>query len=273
MILNIDSILYHVVVDENKLDSDLLPIIFLHGFTGQAKDCEFIFDKLPNNYLPISIDLIGHGKTDHPEELDFYTTEAQVDHLKQIIEQLNLHNVILCGYSMGGRLALSFTVRFPHLVKSLILESTTAGIENTTERRERYKNDQLLADKIVNEGIDEFINYWMNIPLFASLRKLQEDKFSHVFNTKLMNNPIGLANSLRGFSSGRMPSNWDKLKTLTQNTLLITGELDQKYCEINKQINSQLQNSEHIIIPSCGHNVHLENPEEFIILVNQFLNK
>ena len=82
---------------------------------------------------------------------------------------------------------------------------------------------------------------------------------------------MGLQNSLLGFGTGKMGNYYPKLTDLNLQTKLIVGELDTKYCETSKKVNNELSHSQLEIIKDCGHNVHLEKPEEFLKFLNQFL--
>jgi len=68
-----------------------------------------------------------------------------------------------------------------------------------------------------------------------------------------------------------MPGYWKYLDMLRVQTLLITGESDKKFTEINSQMVKKIPHAEQHIVSGSGHNVHLEKPEEFIILVKEFL--
>lgn len=46
-----------------------------------------------------------------------------IDDLKALSDTLNMYNVTLVGSSMGGGIAIDFTLTYPHLVKALILVS------------------------------------------------------------------------------------------------------------------------------------------------------
>ena len=63
---------------------------------------------------------------------------------------------------------------------------------------------------------------------------------------------MGLANSLRGMGTGAQQSVWKKLIRLSFPVILITGELDEKFNNIAKQMQKQLQDSKHIVVPGCG---------------------
>src|SRR5690625_6593165 len=76
---------------------------------------------------------------------------------------------------MGGRVALSFAMNFSRQVKSLILESSSPGLEMEAERKARKESDKQLAEKIVHEGIESFVQYWENIPLFHTQKSLDDN--------------------------------------------------------------------------------------------------
>ncbi|MCH8326873.1 MAG: 2-succinyl-6-hydroxy-2,4-cyclohexadiene-1-carboxylate synthase [Bacteroidetes bacterium] len=246
-------------------------IFFLHGFTGSSMDWNNIIPFIDKSFIPISIDIIGHGKSDCPDDLNYYKTNSLIEQIKKVTEYFTKERFTLCGYSMGGRLALSFAIKYPGLLKGLILESSTYGIKDETERELRRKQDKELTEFIKTHSIDEFVEHWLNKELFDSLKKLHEEKLNKIKNEKRKNKKIGLINLLFGFGTGSMPCLYDELKSLTVPTLLITGEFDQKFSEINKEMEKELPNAKHSIINNAGHNTHQEKPEEFITSVNNFL--
>ncbi|MCX7798175.1 MAG: 2-succinyl-6-hydroxy-2,4-cyclohexadiene-1-carboxylate synthase [Melioribacter sp.] len=271
MKININQINFNIIPDDFKFIEEKIPIVFLHGFTGSSEDWTFIFDKLPEKYSPLAIDLIGHGLSDSPENPNFYTCSAIINQLDLIFNFLTIKKLILCGYSMGGRAALSYCIRYPQKIVAAILESTTAGITDYTLKKEKVISDFLLAEKIRKEGIKSFIDDWMNNSLFQSLKKLPD--FENIKNKKYKNNAIGLSNSLIGFTTGLMPDYWKKLNLLNFPILLISGNLDEKYTTIAKEMKLKLPDAEHKIANQCGHNVHLEKPDVFVKFVKEFLKK
>ncbi len=269
--LKIKDVSIHLLTSLKTWDSSNIPVVFLHGFTGNANEWEFIFDELPNPFFAIAIDLVGHGKSDSPSKEEYYSEEFQIDLLNEILAKLKIDNCVLMGYSMGGRLAISFALKYPSKINALILESTTAGIEDLELRKARVKSDSELADRILNDGINKFTDHWLSLPLFENLSNLGDEIISAIRKNKLKNNPIGLSNSLKGFGTGIIKSKWNELKSINFNTLLLTGELDNKFSHLNERMNSQIPNSVHKIIQECGHNTHLEKPNEFIIFTQYFL--
>ena len=271
MIIKINDLSFNVNFDETQFDKTQTPLFLLHGFTGSALDWKFLYKDLTKKVFPIAIDLIGHGNSDSPIDINYYLTESIVEQLKIIIENFTEEKVFLLGYSMGGRAALSFALKYPPKIKALILESASAGIKTESERFERIKKDDELADFILNNPIETFINYWMDLDIFATQKRFSNQKLDEIKKSKLVNNKLGLAYSLKGFSTGVMPNYYNKLKTFLPETLLISGELDTKFTELNIEMTSLLPNSTHDVIKNAGHNTHLEEPKKFIESVNRSL--
>jgi len=272
MKIQINEILFNVEVDEAFLNKNLIPVIFLHGFTGSSLEWKFILEKLNKKFLSVAVDLIGHGDTSSPENPELYGSESQAQQLNKIFTALSFKKVILCGYSLGGRAALSYYANYADKTAGLILESSTPGIEEVQLRSERIKSDELLAKKIKEEGVEKFGSYWLNLPMFDSLKLLPQEEYQNILKRKINNNPTGLINSLISFGTGSMPNLWQKIEEINLPVLLISGEYDDKFCSINERMNLKIRNSQHKILKNCGHNVHLEKPEEFCNLVNRYLS-
>ncbi|MBZ0200805.1 MAG: 2-succinyl-6-hydroxy-2,4-cyclohexadiene-1-carboxylate synthase [Ignavibacteriaceae bacterium] len=247
-------------------------LLFIHGFTGSALEWQHIFPLINPAYDCVAVDLVGHGLSDSPESSLYYSASSITSQLYNLIKQLPAKKVILAGYSMGGRAALSFAVKHPSLIKALILESASPGIKDVEERNARINNDERLVEFILTKGSNEFVNHWMNIELFSSQKKLPKDILEQQFRAKLKNNKMGLSNSLIGFGTGTMPQLYDVLEKLNFPALLVTGKLDIKFTQINSKIVFDFKNAAHTVIADAGHNAHLEKPDIFSAELNKFLN-
>ena len=261
--LNIESI----INNENSEES----VFFLHGFTGCAIDWIPIIPSLNKKYNYFLVDLIGHGKSDSPQKSDYYYIGSIINQLEKIILALTNNKIVLVGYSMGGRIALNFSLKNSSLLKGLILESSTWGINEEKLRKERVLQDEKLADFIDNNPIEKFIDYWMNIDLFNTQRRFSNERLSQIRERKLENNRTGLANTLRCSGTGNMDPLHKNIKDIQLKTLLITGELDSKFTDINIEMANLFNNAEHKIIKNAGHNTHLEEPLKFIEELNKYL--
>jgi 2-succinyl-6-hydroxy-2,4-cyclohexadiene-1-carboxylate synthase len=255
----------------HTVNNDKPHLLFLHGFTGSTDDWKSIYSHIDQNFSSFGIDLIGHGKSSSPKNIEFYSAEAIANQISKIINHTIKRKVIPIGYSMGGRAALTFAVKHPEMIEAIILESTSPGIEDKRLSEERVKKDDAIALFIENHTIDEFANYWMSMEIFNTQRRFSAEKRKQLQQKKIKNNITGLANSLRGFGTGTMPPLFNQLKSIKCKTLLITGELDTKFTNINNEIAKLFPNAEHETVKSAGHNIHLEEPIKFAEAVNDFL--
>ena len=266
MMINVDRLRYHV-----EICGEGFPLLLLHGFTGEASTWTSFCSIWGNQAKLIIPDIIGHGKTDSPEEINRYKIESAARDLLTILDILGVDQVDLLGYSMGGRLALTFALLFPERVRKLVLESASPGLETDKERKLRRMKDGDLANFIMDRGIETFVDYWEAIPLFSTMNRLPNAKKEAIRLQRLANSIIGLANSLKGMGTGSQPSWWDKLEQVTCEVLLLTGEVDDKFCRIAKKMLKGLKNGTWIVIKNSGHAVHLEETEKFGTIISDFL--
>ena len=256
-----------------QVHGDGPPLVLLHGFTGSSVNWQEHRRPFSNQHQVLTIDLPGHGRTSSPPTPDRYTMQAVSKDLISIFEFLNLSAVNLLGYSMGGRLALYVATTHPSFLHSLILESTSPGLETTTQRLARIDNDGHLADKIEAYGIPAFVEHWQRLPLFATQKRMPEEIRNRLNNQRLSNNASGLANSLRGMGTGCQPSLWSQLDTIHLPVLLLAGGLDEKYAALARQMEASLPKAQLRVITDSGHNIHLEKPESFTGHVLAFLSE
>ena len=267
MMVNVDGIRFHL-----EVSGEGFPLVLLHGFTGDSSTWASFFDKWGSHSRLIVPDIIGHGRTESPEDLKHYQIESMAHSLYKILEITGVHQIDLLGYSMGGRLALTFAVMFPNRVRKLILESSSPGLETASEREVRRMNDAKLAKFIVEEGLESFINYWEDISLFKTMKRLPVSVQSKVREQRLRNSTRGLANSLLGMGTGSQPSWWRELSGLKCEVLLLTGEKDLKFGRIAESMTARIKNAKWMVVQNSGHAIHVEESEKFGTIVSDFLS-
>jgi len=247
-------------------------IFFLHGFGGSSNDWKETLPLFGTKFQFVAIDLPGFGKSSKPRRDKFYRTDFLIQLIDDILNELSVSNCAFVGYSMGGRLALHFANKFPEKVAALILESSSPGIKSKSEQLQRKKNDAELISFINASSLEDFFTFWQNQSLFASQKKLPTEKQHALFETKITSNSkTGLTNSLKNFGQGEMENLWSKLPEINNPVLLLSGELDAKYSAVQNEMNKLFPNSTHKIIEAAGHNLHLEKPQVFVNLVEEFL--
>lgn len=257
------------IIGEEKLPS----VVLLHGFTGSTASWREIVKLFEGKYRTIAIDLTGHGKTSSPDDVNRYSMKQQLADLEELFTALSLNQIILIGYSMGGRIALAYTVNYPNRILSLILESSSPGLKTEKERIERKAADKRLAEKILKDGLPSFVDFWENIQLFVSQKSLHEEKQLEIRKERLSQSGKGLANSLIGNGTGSQPSYWEHLETIKIPVLLLTGELDTKFVNISREMRRNIHNVRHETIEHAGHAIHVEKPGTFATMIEQHITE
>jgi 2-succinyl-6-hydroxy-2,4-cyclohexadiene-1-carboxylate synthase len=247
------------------------PLLLLHGFTGSSDVFEPFFAKWQSHFRCIVPDLLGHGMTDAPSDPKRYTMAETVADLAEILDVLAVSEVSVLGYSMGGRIALGFALEKRARVHRLVLEGASPGLHTASEQQKRQMADEALAKTICEGGVASFVQTWEEIPLFASQKRLPDAVFARQRRIRLAQRKEGLAASLVGMGTGRQPSYWSALTTFDVPTLLITGELDSKFTNLNANMAERMAAAQHVVMADAGHTPHLEQPAAFEQLAYDFL--
>ncbi|TYG79762.1 hypothetical protein ES288_D02G162700v1 [Gossypium darwinii] len=261
-------------------------ILFLHGFLGTNEEWVPIMHAISGSARCISVDLPGHGATkikncgdDKAALRSLLSIEIIADLLLKLIEHVTPDKVTLVGYSMGARIALYMALKFSDKIEGAVILSGSPGLEDAVARKIRRAKDDSKARSIVTHGLQLFLNTWYSGGLWKSLRS--HPYFNHIVVRRSVHDDLqGLARVLSGLSPGRQPSLWEDLKHCKVPLMLVVGENDEKFKRVALKMWHEIGHDrddavsklhQMVVVPSCGHAVHLENPLPIIRLVRQFV--
>lgn len=252
------------VVNERKFGTGDPHVVALHGFTQHGG----AFDELAAllDLTVVAPDLPGHGET----EVSPVTTDVAVDAVAAVIESIG-PPVALLGYSQGGRMALQLALIRPALVDRLILVSASPGIPGTQQREERKKRDEALATYLLEAGIDAFVDEWLALPMFAGLRRRQEEWILADRQLRLENTAAGLAAALRGMGQGVQRYFGDQLAELRMPALFVAGGDDPRYLDHATTMASVVPDGALSVVNGAGHSLIGEAPEALSVAVRGFV--
>ena len=248
-------------------DKSQVPFLFLHGFTGSSESWSHITSQIDHPY--IIIDLPGHGKSTFRGSSG-YTFNHWASDLKQILDDMEVHQIKLCGYSMGGRLAAAFIESYPKVVKEIFIESAHMGIKNIENRNKRLVDDINLVNKIQNK-FSLFLSDWSAMDMFKMQKQRNITAWRLQNSIRLSQNLNQLSMALDSFSLGRMPVYHQYISRGEIPIHFINGVEDCKYLEYSKSLDKLNNNIIHHIVDDASHNVHLENEVCYINILNESL--
>jgi 2-succinyl-6-hydroxy-2,4-cyclohexadiene-1-carboxylate synthase len=225
-------------------------LVLLHGFSHTGASWDPVRSELGERYRGLAPDIRGHGAESGREPV---TLRAVLDDLAA----LGPGRFTLCGYSMGGRLALHLALAEPERVARLVVIGASPGIADPAEREARRCADERLADEIEQSTIERFAARWEATPVLAGqpagvLEAVRADR--------LRSTPAGLTRALRGLGAGALPSLWERLGELMVPVVLVAGERDRKYRTVAAKMAAGIPAAEVVVVAGAGHSVHLEAP-------------
>jgi 2-succinyl-6-hydroxy-2,4-cyclohexadiene-1-carboxylate synthase len=231
-------------------------LVLVHGFAGTRRLWDGVIAQLPpERCRALALDLPGHGsEADGPRPISF---ACCVEHVLERAPE----RFALCGYSLGGRVALHVALAHPERVARLVLVSSTAGIRDDAERSRRRASDHRLADQLERAPFERFIERWDAQPLFAND---PPEVGALAREDQRRNRPDALAAALRGIGVGEMSPLWDRLPELRMPVEVLVGDRDRKFQQVARQMVG--------LLPRCrlhlargGHRLPLESPAALAI--------
>ena len=235
--------------------------VFIHGWLGNANDWNKVSKNI-NAKHKLFITIPGHNSTaplnakNGFNSLQFYIKNKLLTH-KQII---------LIGYSLGGRIALSFAKHNPSIIKRLILISTHPGTNNKTLKDKQIVQEIQTSKKLKTLTLNHFLDDWYNQSLFSSLSTSSKQT---LIQKRIQNNPNHLNDALNQFSHRFYDEHYSFLKTIASKTLYIVGEKDKKYFCFAKELKKLNVNTS--IISNGSHALVETHPKTLSKLITSFL--
>lgn len=249
-----------------------VPVVVLHGFTGSAQAMDPLTERLAAGLAAriICPDLVGHGSSEAPDDLDLYRVEAMAGQVAALAEALGYDTFHLVGYSMGGRVALTLGCTQPLRLRSLSLIGASAGIADPRQRHRRAQADDARARRILAD-FGAFVDEWMANPLFVRQAALGDTHLRAARAQRLASSPAGLARSLLAGGTGSMTPLHDRLGACNVPTLALAGGHDAKFCDIAEQLATALPDCAAVRVEGAGHAAHVERPETSAAEITAFI--
>jgi pimeloyl-ACP methyl ester carboxylesterase len=118
--------------DEGRRQSS--PIILLHGSNASLHTFEAWVTRLEDKFRIITIDLPGHGLTGEIPSGN-YSSESMISVVNAVANSLGLEHFVIGGNSMGGGIALRYTLDHPEKITGLVL------IDSSGFMRKNFEDD------------------------------------------------------------------------------------------------------------------------------------
>lgn len=238
-------------------------VVLLHGFLENKEMWTAFIPELSKKYRIITIDLLGHGKT---ECLGYvHSMEDQADVVHAVLHDLKIRKAVFIGHSMGGYVALAFAELYPEVMKGLVLLNSTSKADSHERKINRNR-----AIKAVKQNYETFVRMSIANLFSEDNRERLVDEIEKVKLEALKTPLQGIVAALEGMKIRK-----DQeviLHLATYPILLLLGKKDGVliYEDNLEQITgTKVQ----LVTFDDGHMSHIENESELITVLLNFLKK
>ena len=240
------------------------PLVLLHGLFGQSDNWFGVAPKLAEKFHVFIPDLRNHGHSPHHAEMDYPLMAADVE---KFFAAQKIEGASVIGHSMGGKVAMQFALDFPARVKKLVVVDispraytrshdkifTALLALNLAAFQTRQQIEDALASEIPSLSLRRF--------LLKNLSRDEHGKFIWKMN-------------LRGVAENysRLGEVLNAGKQFFAPTLFVRGgKSDYINAADVLAIRQQFPAAQIQTIVTANHWVHADAPDEFVLIVLDFL--
>ena len=239
-------------------------LVLSHSLACDSSMWDPQMDALKRAYKVLRFDTRGHGKTSAPAGA--YTLDMLADDMKALLDGLHVKHPHYCGLSMGGMIGQTFALKYPGVVKTLVLADTTS----------RYAPEaaQMWADRVkisTEKGMEPLVQgtleRWFTEPFRKNHPEITGKVASLIRNTP----PAGYAGCCQALPKINVT---DRLKEIRTPIKVICGEQDAGTpLAMSHEIQRNAPGAELAVIANASHLSNVEQPEAFTAALTSFLAK
>jgi pimeloyl-ACP methyl ester carboxylesterase len=248
--------------------------VMVHGFTGSRDDFREHLTPLARRGRTLALDQRGHGGSSNSGRAEDYTLEGLVADLAAAFDALGLTRADLLGHSLGGMVALRFTLAHPERVASLVLMDTSArpmalpipeSVRSALVTLVRERGVTALLPGMRQRPADQLP------PSFRrSVERIGEDAFWERVRRKLeAMDPVAWDALLRVL--GHHTPVADRLGAIRCPTLVLVGAEDAPFLAAADELERGIRTAERVTIPDAAHSPQLENPAAWAAAIDAHL--
>ena len=246
-----------------KLEGSGETIVFIHGLSDNLLYWEFLASNLKNDYQVLRIDLRGHGGSELGN--DEISIELFVNDLYSLLKELDISKVHLIGFSLGGAVALEFTVMYPETVDSLVLMSSFCKVG------EDLANVFVKFRKSLEISFEEFYN--LILPMVLCSDVIDNNKEELEMLKDIASQTADTDAYIKAIDACLDFNVESELSEINVPTLVLAGRYDD-ITSVKSQIElkNKIRNSKIFIFDNLKHNLLVgENNQEILdILKNEY---
>jgi 3-oxoadipate enol-lactonase len=236
-------------------------LTLVHGNTMDTRVWDQQFGYFAEHYRVLRYDLRGCGKSEEPTSPYAFDRD-----LKSLLDYLSIEQTAVLGISVGGGIALNFTLNYPEKVYALVAVDPFMTGFAWPQISPMTKN---LIDNVKHGNAEKAREIWRDMPWFDHVKK--NAAVYQVLSEIVQDNSGWFFEKGHVVDWGKTPIS-ERLAEISVPTLAVVGDHD---TDDNKEVvgilASGISNARTLTVPDAGHMVMMENPGFFNKHVLKFL--
>jgi pimeloyl-ACP methyl ester carboxylesterase len=247
-------------------EGDGHPMLFIHGYPLNRKMWEPQINNLPDFVRLIAPDLRGHGESESIPGP--YSMDLLADDLAALLDDLEIRSqVVICGLSMGGYVALAFQRKYADRIAAMVLTATRAAPDSAEGKLARDKS----AETARKNGVEAIIAGMLPKLLASENYENEPALVERLGEIMRLTSLEGVLGALEGMKE--RPDSRPDLERFAFPTLILHGQEDQIIpIQEAKEMQASLPDGRLQLIPRAGHLLNMEQPALFNAAIRSFLS-
>ncbi len=244
------------------------PLLLLHAGVADSRMWDEQFPIFAQHYRTVRYDLRGFGRSRWEAG-----TFAAYEDPAALFRALDIQKAHIVGISLGGKIALDFTLAHPELVASLVLVAPSVGGTQPSEQVRRFyqAEDALVEKGDLPEATALNVRFWVDGPQ-RSPEQVNQMVRQRVY--EMQYHAFTLPMPADADEQTLQPPAITRLAEVHVPTLIIVGDLDlPDKLALTEQLAREIPGARREIIADAAHMVSMEQPQEFNHLVLDFLGE
>ena len=235
-------------------------VVLLHAFPLDKRMWDDVVGPIADSGWDVVVpDLLGFGESrlDEDDLDDAPTLAAQARGVLSILDQIGLSNVVVCGLSLGGYVAMELVRQDPSRIAGIALVDTKATADTDEARANRLR----VAEQVLeSRSTDALARAMLPTLLGETTRTSRPEVVERVTGWIREADPVGVAVAQRAMAA--RPDSLADLASLKVPGLVLWGAEDTLAPRAEQDLMVEaMRDARFVEIPGCGHLAAVEAPE------------
>ncbi|MCK9201603.1 MAG: pimeloyl-ACP methyl ester esterase BioH [Gallionella sp.] len=254
------------------------PLLLIHGWGMHGGMWGSAAERLARDFRVIAVDLPGHGFS-VGRDLSRHSGDVGINPdlpLDSIVDELSARfgePLNLCGWSLGGQIALRWAQRHPQQVRRLVLVTSTPCFV-----RQPGWDCAMAADTLAEFAAALEQNYALTLRRFLALQvrgsENERELLVELRNALFSRGEPELAALQSGLNILRDCDLREALPQIAQPALVIAGERDTLTPpDASRHLAERMPQAQLVLVEGAAHAPFLSHPDRFVACIKDFLEE